>query len=195
MGYIFHLMGKSSSGKDTIYRELVKLEKDRLAPIVMYTTRPIRSGEMDHREYHFVDLDCYETMLREGRVIEERVYHTVHGDWHYFTADDGQIDLDEKNYLMIGTLESFLKLRDYYGEASVLPLYVEVEDKERLLRAIERESRQETPSYPEVCRRFLADDADFSEEKLAHAGITKRFENRDLAACLEEMRLYISGKI
>ena len=39
----------------------------------------------------------------------------------------------------------------------------------------------------ELCRRFLADEADFSEEKLSEAGIVKRFQNDDLERCLQEI--------
>ena len=65
-------------------------------------------------------------------------YHTMHGLWRYFTADDGQICLEKHSYLMIGTLEAYGKIRDYFGAESVKPLYVWVEDGERLARALER---------------------------------------------------------
>lgn len=67
------------------------------------------------------------------------MYQTVHGPWYYFTADDGQVDLEKNNYLGIGTLESYLKLKEYYGEDALCPLYVEVEDGIRLERALKRE--------------------------------------------------------
>jgi guanylate kinase len=99
------------------------------------------------------------------------------GKWHYFTVDDGQVDLDRHNYLMHGTLESFKKIRDYYGQDKVVPIYVEVEDGERLIRAIKREAAQEKPNYAEICRRYLADEADFSDEKIREADITTRYQN------------------
>ncbi len=66
-----------------------------------------------------------------------------------------------------------------------MPIYLEVEDGLRLVRALERERRQDEPKYAEMCRRFLADEEDFSEENLIKSGITERFCNEDLAACLE----------
>ena len=125
-------------------------------------------------------------------MIEERSYHTVHGIWTYFTADDGQVDLAGSDYLGIGTLESYLKLREYYGEEAVCPLYIEVEDGERLARALKRERSQLTPRYEEMCRRFLADQEDFSEEKIGAAGIQRRFQNVDLEECVEEIAAYIT---
>ena len=128
-----------------------------------------------------------------GKVIESRAYNTVYGIWTYFTADDGQIDLKNGNYLGIGTLESFQKMKCYYGKESVIPVYIEVEDGERLIRAIRREQEQETPKYKELCRRFLADEEDFSEEKIKEAEIQKRFVNDDLDLCVKNIIKYINS--
>ena len=51
-------------------------------------------------------------LKEDGKVIESRTYETVYGPWTYFTADDGQIADDEKNYLGIGTLESYIQLKN-----------------------------------------------------------------------------------
>lgn len=191
MGKIYFLAGKSSSGKDTIYRKLLECGSLGLNKLIPYTTRPIRAGEMDGREYFFTDEAGLEQLRQSGKVIEERVYHTFHGPWHYFTVADGQMDLAKRDYLMIGTLESFLAIRKYVGSGSVVPLYIEVDDGERLQRALDRERKQEKPKYEEMCRRFLADCEDFSEEKIAEAGIEKRFPNNSLELCLEEVKDYI----
>ncbi len=195
MGKIFCLIGKSVSGKDTIYRELFSDENFELKKVIPYTTRPIRDGEIEGREYHFVDDATAAAMEQAGKVIEKRTYHTVYGPWHYFTADDGQIVLSQDSYLVTGTLEMYLALRSYFGEEAVLPIYVEVEDGERLLRAIARERSQKQPKYEEMCRRFLADASDFSEEKLKEAGIERRFENIEFAKTLESIRSYIEASI
>ena len=129
-----------------------------------------------------------EQLEREGRIIELRAYDTVHGIWKYFTVNDDQIDLKNQDYLIIGTLESYLKIRDYFGKDKVVPIYIEVEDGERLSRALCRERMQENPKYEELCRRFLADAKDFSEEKLKEAGITRRFVNQDLDETEKEIR-------
>lgn len=191
MGKIFYIMGKSSSGKDTIYERLLEDEKLRLQPVVLYTTRPIRQGEMEGKEYHFVTRTQMEAWKKQGRIIEERDYDTVHGIWSYFTLDDGQIQLEKSSYLGIGTLESYQKMRDYYGDRVMCPIYIEVEDGERLKRAVKREEKQENPGYEELCRRFLADARDFSEANIRAAGIAKRFQNRVLEDCLEEIRAYL----
>lgn len=190
MGKIYCVMGKSSSGKDTVYKKLKEQYKEfRL--IVPYTTRPIREGEKDGVEYYFVDPEQFRAMKEDGKVIESRSYNTKCGIWTYFTADDGQIDLSAADYLLIGTLVSYQALREYFGEEAIVPVYLEVEDGLRLARALERERRQEKPKYVEMCRRFLADEEDFSEENLIKSGITERFGNEDFTECLNKIQRYI----
>ena len=185
MGRIFYIMGKSSSGKDTIYSRLLRDKEFGLKNVLLYTTRPVRQGEADGREYHFVDEERFRQFMDEGKVIEYRTYETVHGPWTYFTAG---------SYLAIGTLESYENMKRYFGEENVCPIYVEVEDGERLKRALAREELQEKPRYAEMCRRFLADTEDFSEENLERAGIKRRFQNVELESCMEEIREYIRSR-
>lgn len=191
MGKIFCIMGKSSSGKDTLYKQILEDETLHLLRIILYTTRPIRIGEKDGVEYFFVNQEKLSELEAKGKVIERRAYHTVHGIWNYFMVKDGQIQLEHQDYLMITTLEAYTKVRDYFGTDSVVPIYVEVEDGIRLQRALDRERMQTEPKYAELCRRFLADTDDFSEEKLQQAGIQKRFLNEDLAVACKEITSYI----
>ena len=187
MGKLFYVIGKSSSGKDTIFQRLLKEESLKLRPLVLYTTRPMRAGEEPGVQYHFTDEAGLKALQEQGKIIELRAYDTVYGVWKYFTADTEATDLESGDYLGIGVLESYKALRDYYGSERVVPLYIEVEDGERLQRALNRERAQEKPRYAEMCRRFLADSEDFSEEHIREAGIEKRFYNRDLDACMEEI--------
>lgn len=191
MGKMVYLMGKSSTGKDTVYKQLLKNPFLQLKKIVPYTTRPIRVGETEGEEYFFTDERGFENLKAQGKVIEDRAYHTYHGLWRYFTVDDGNIDLENNNYIIIGTLESYLKTREYFGKAKVLPILLEVDDGVRLQRALDRERRQENPKYEELCRRYLADAEDFSEEKIKKADITLRFSNENLEKCLSEIEEYL----
>ena len=184
-------MGKSASGKDKIYSILLADQELNLRKMVLYTTRPVREGEENGKQYFFTDDKKLEEFRESGKLIESRSYHTVHGIWTYFTADDGQVKLNEADYLAIGTLESYRKLKEYYGAENVLPIYIQVEDGERLRRALVREQKQEEPKYAEMCRRFLADQEDFSEENIADAEIGIRFENTDLDICVKNISDYI----
>lgn len=188
-------MGKSASGKDTLFQKILRDDALGLRTIVTHTTRPIRSGERDGKEYFFSTQEEFQKALAAGKVIEHRAYDTAYGIWYYYTEDDGQIDLSRYSYILIGTLESFSALRTYFGKESVVPVLIEVDDGERLQRALNRERSQKQPKYAEMCRRFLADENDFSEENMKKAGIGRVFINDDQHRCLEEIRKFIREKI
>ena len=194
MGKIFYLMGKSSSGKDTIYNKLLQNKKLNLQKIVLYTTRPIRAGEENGIHYYYVDEKKTDELIKAGKVIELRAYDTFYGVWKYFTVCDDQIDLEKSDYLMIGTIESFQKTKAYFGSERVVPIMIELDDGVRLQRALDRERKEEHPRYEEMCRRFLADSIDFSPEKKKEAGIEKEFYNQNLEECLCEIEAYILSK-
>lgn len=192
---LFYLMGKSASGKDTIYKKLMEREGLSLKALVPYTTRPIRSGEVDGKDYHFSTVEELESLKEAGRVIEHRTYHTVHGDWHYFTVAEISREEAVKNaeqYIAIGTPESYGKILEYYGKEICRPIYICLDDGERLSRALTRERSQKEPKYKELCRRFLADDEDFREEVLKELQIDRQFENNDLEETVENIASYIT---
>lgn len=185
---IMYLMGKSSSGKDTIYK-ILKTKLD-VNLYVLYTTRPIRTGEQEGVDYRFLtenELEKY-----NDKIIESRTYQTVHGPWTYATILDEQFDTD-KDLLMTGTLESYIKVKEFFEKdktKTIIPIYIEVEDGIRLERALKREKEQQNPKYEEMCRRFIADCKDFSEENILKAGINARFENINVEECVEKIIEY-----
>lgn len=183
MGKLFVIMGKSATGKDSLYQKIVEDFPD-LKEVVTYTTRPIRAGETYGKEYFFVTEEELHEMQEAGKIIECRQYQTVHGPWYYFTANDGQIDLSKGDYILITTLEGYCKLEPFFGIRQVVPIYIEVDDFERIQRALKREKEQKTPCVAELCRRFLADEEDFSEEKLEETGIEIRVQNNDFREAL-----------
>ena len=194
MHRIFYLIGKSASGKDSILAALLRDRTLKLNEIVQYTTRPIRDGEQEGREYHFITDEERLAFEKAGKIVECRTYHTVHGEWRYMMIDDGQVDLSKKDYAAVGTVESYKKVREYYKDA-VVPVYIYVETGERLQRALERERNHANPKYAEMCRRFLADEADFDEAHLKDAGLMNEdgtyvsaYENADFETCVGAIR-------
>ena len=159
MGILFCLVGKSGSGKDTLYRAILERAQGEIAPVVLWTTRPRRSQEQEGREYHFVTEETMRRMECQGRVLEKRAYETMAGTWYYFTAD---FSLDGGDYLMINTPQGVEALRHRFGREQVIPCYLRVEEGELLRRSLLREERQQTRRYGELCRRFLADQQDFA---------------------------------
>lgn len=181
---IYYLMGKSASGKDSIFHKL--LEKGHFQRLIPYTTRPMREGEAEGQEYHFISEEEFEKLISTGEMAEHRIYDTVFGKWYYGTVLPEETER-RKRYLAIGTLESYLQLKEKLGERGIFPLYIEVPDEIRLERAFLRQEGGGKKTKEEILRRFKADDEDFSEEKLAQAGIRKRYQNRNLAECTREI--------
>jgi guanylate kinase len=191
---IYFIMGKSSTGKDTVFKRLQEQKELGLTAIIPYTTRPIRVKEKNGSEYFFTDEAGYQELKQQGKIIESRAYETYYGLWRYFTVNDGQFDfnLNSRARIMIGTLESYIQVKEYFSTCIVVPILIELDDGIRLQRALEREMRQENPKYEEMCRRFLADASDFADELINKAGIDHRFNNEDLERCEAEIIDYIS---
>ena len=195
MGKIVYIMGKSSTGKDTIYRTILSEKSIDLKKIIPYTTRPIRLGEENGVQYYFTDEQGFLKLNQEGKVIEQRSYDTCYGLWRYFTVNDESLDLENNNYIIIGTLESYEKTAEYFGKEKLLPVLIELDDGVRLQRALNREKKQKVPKYEEMCRRYLADSQDFCTENIKKAGITKTFYNDNLKHCTREIIEYIEKNL
>ena len=184
MNRIFCLVGKSCSGKDTLYSHILE-RYPRLVPVVPCTTRPRRPGEVDGQTYRFVTHEELQQYEERGQVVEKREYHTTQGLWIYFTL---RFELNTDR-ITITTLEGARTLTDCYGPQAVRVVYLHVDDRTRLLRYIDRESRQAHPDYGEVCRRFLADQADFSQEQLDQFPRLYSIDTgRDVESCLEQWK-------
>ncbi len=68
-GVLFVLSSPSGAGKSTIARKLLEAHPE-LGVSVSATTRPIRPGEVDGRDYHFVDLEQFRQMVSDGAFLE-----------------------------------------------------------------------------------------------------------------------------
>lgn len=195
---LFYIMGKSASGKDTLYKLLMDKFKGELSPLVIHTTRPIRNGETNGIEYYFDDELEFHRLKNNGRILEERSYEVIfnseHTTWYYYTVNDHQFGCG-KNLLGIGTLESYQSIRNQFG-SNVIPIFIDVSNPaDRLRRAIDRESAQQKPNFVELCRRFIADEEDFSYDNLSANNITKTFYNENIDCCVKEVQQYINQKL
>ena len=63
-----------------------------------------------------------------------------------------------------------------------------MDDGVRLERALKRERAEKYPNYNELCRRFLADSQDFSDEKLKAYNIKKSYVNDNLSECINTIK-------
>ena len=193
MGTLFCILGKSSVGKDTLFKSIVEDEAIGIAPIIPHTTRPKRESEVDGIHYHFVSEPFMEQLERENKIIEKRQYDTVNGVWHYFTA---AFDIaSDQNFITITTPYALGKLAQKVGKENIAVVYLQADDNVRLARSIARESREKQPNYSEVCRRYLADEEDFKSANL-FCGFTLFTidANQDPAACLSQFKDILKGR-
>lgn len=160
---IVFFIGKSGSGKDTFLMK--SLEIYQVEPIVLLTTRPMREGEVNGREYHFISDEKMNLLQKKDLLIERRDYNTVHGIWSYATGMEA-INLYDYNYLTANTWQGYSQFLKYYSKESLAPIYFELDDGVRLERALMREKKSGNGKYAEMCRRYLADEADFTKEML-----------------------------
>ena len=185
MGRIFCIVGKSASGKDTLYRAVLSGPPPRPDPVLPCTTRPMRDGERDGVDYRFVTAECLREMEAAGQVVEKREYYTVQGLWTYFTP---AFTLEpDRDRLLITTPEGVRSIAARYGADRVRTVLLDLDDRTRIHRCVEREDAQNRPDYEELCRRFLADQRDFAEERVADLPNLYRVDSsRPLAVCLSD---------
>ena len=107
-------IGKSAAGKDTLMSQLVA--SGTSSPVVSYTTRPMREGEVNGREYVFVTRDEFTKLESDGKILESRSYDTlVNGNpdtWYYGSP---VIDPEEKDWSAIVDIKGAKQYIEKYG--------------------------------------------------------------------------------
>lgn len=184
---IYFLVGQSSTGKDTIKAELLSTMPN-LKDYTYCTTRPMRDGEVDGREYFFKTHEEYEKDLASGVVIENRVYN-FNGNLpvvYYSLAKE----IDEESYIVVGTPNMCHSYIEYYGSDIVKPIFIVVPDRERLIRAIKREDNNKG-NYKEVARRFYDEFNEYTTENILSLQGVVYVNNDYLEDCVEDIRCII----
>lgn len=77
-GSLIIISSPSGGGKGTLIRE-VRRRMSGIGLSVSYTTRQMRDGEENGREYHFVDRDRFEALIESGEFLEHAL---VHGNYY-----------------------------------------------------------------------------------------------------------------
>lgn len=154
------LCGMSGSGKDYTMRKMVN---NGYIPIVSWTSRPMREGEIDGREYHFCDYKEFQYLIKNDKLIEYRSYNTLLNGkediWYYGTLKE-KLDRD-KDYVVILDLIGAKAVKEYYKDYETEVIYIYCDDNIRKERAKKRGGFDEI----EWNRRLERDKIDFREEK------------------------------
>jgi guanylate kinase len=179
---IFCIIGKSGTGKDSVFRRVIKNKELNLSPVILHTTRPIRVNETDGFSYYFVNEIPPNVIYKQTFNV---IKNGVNDVWEYALVDDGQIDLSKSSYLLITTVEGYEKIREKFSSSNVVALMIEVPEKIRIERLMKREVKQEKKNIKEINRRIKADSLDFSPERTKE--IKNRFMNVNLGRVVREI--------
>lgn len=161
MGKIYCLLGKSSAGKDSLLNLMVDMGFKR---VVSHTSREKRSNEIEGRDYYFVTSQKMLQMIENDEFVETRSYNVIGGEVWYYGVSKNEINLGlGGNYACVVDGQGFKTLRNYYGKDNVIGIYLYVNNRERLLRALNR-CKVDDKAVDEIVRRYIKDDEDFTNE-------------------------------
>lgn len=184
---IFVLVGQSNTGKDSLMNVLLSDTSMNLERFLYCTTRPKRESEVDGREYWFKTESQYYEDIKSGGVVESRSYALRDKTVMYYTLD--YID-QSKDYIVTGTINQCISYIDYYGVDIVKPIRVLVSDYDRLLRGISRE-RSNHEDYYEVCRRFMDEFEEYTEQNFSRINFLATVENNNFEKCCSLLKSII----
>ena len=186
MRKIFAIMGKASTGKDT----LTKMLNERLEmPIALsFTTRPPRVGEQQGVEYNFITDKDFWDLHGCGLLAEYTSYNVADGDTWYYGLTREELEKDEY-ILVIVNPDGLEQLIEIYGDR-ICSILIDAPADVRIKRYLDRDKVTEVKAE-ECCRRFLADNKMFKNIEVDY--IVDNSEN--LETSLEELIKIIKGEI
>lgn len=190
MDKLFVILGKASSGKDTILKEVIKdLYKTDIA--ISFTTRPIRDGEVEGREYNFISTNEFNELFEAGQIAEHTSYNVVGGDiWLYGLT---RAELEKNKFVAVITNpEGLEQLKKIYGD-KVVSILIDANGKDRVFRYLNREENVSNLKVAECCRRFLADEKDFEGLEPNHLVINNGDINDAIKQVKSIMRITIGN--
>ncbi len=186
---VIAIIGKAGSGKDTILQEVLKrapqVVKDEypeggcteLKEIISCTTRPKRECEIEGVNYYFFT----DEEFAEKVVNDEFAEVSNFNNWWYGTLIESLSA--EKRNIGVFNLDGIHSLLEHPQINLMAVYYIEVSDKQRLIRQLTREY---SPNVQEIIRRYQADDKDFQSYNLDFEYTTlHNEEEEDLMNCVE----------
>lgn len=195
-GLMFVLSSPSGAGKTTLSRRLLERESGDVAMSVSVTTRPMRPGEVDGRDYHFIDAPTFNSMVARGELLE----HALVFDHHYGTPKrhvmdalaagrDVLFDIDWQ-----GTRQLAQSCRADLVSVFILPptlhelerrLRVRAQDSEAVVQKRMAKATQEISHWEEYDYVVVNNNLDAALDhiqKILHAERFKRIRQTDLSA-------------
>lgn len=147
------LLGKTSSGKDTVLNRLVA--RYDYKKLVTYTTRPMRDGEEQDVTYHFLSEDDFKQKIENRFFAEWKTYNTEFGIWFYGTALDDLENADDKSIIIL-TPQGYFDIKNKLSN-NVVSVYISANNKTIKKRLLKRGDDRN-----EAQRRLEHDNKDFA---------------------------------
>lgn len=157
------ILGKSNSGKTTLFKEAFT---DPYKKLVTMTTRPKRPNEIEGQDYYFVSDESFDYLKSCGRIIAPRIFINADGDAWQYGIPAHLIELEEKQIIILdpaGYKELVKSLENY--PKKIISIFIECPDHIRIDRAVKRGDNEN-----EIIRRIDSDQSDF-------AGIIERADH------------------
>lgn len=145
------LVGASASGKTEVAKMLFRLFQMR--KVITHTTRPMRKGEKDGVDYHFVDEETFLDLDSKNYFVEKTNYNgNFYGTSRTELGDNKVLIVDPRG------LQSFLALND----PSIVSFFMDVSKETRRLRILKRGD-----DLASAIKRIQTDETEFSKESVA----------------------------
>lgn len=125
------IIGKTSTGKDTIAKYLGS--KYGVSPVVSYTTRPARAGEVNGREHFFIDEDT----MKRIRATKDVIAYTKFNDTEYCATLSSLGTNGVKSYIIDPVGYDYL-IKNFGAKLDIVSLYIKASDKTIIDRALKR---------------------------------------------------------
>ena len=153
------LTGKTCSGKNLVRDKLVN--EHGFKSLITYTTRPMRSGEIQDVTYHFISEEEFEQKVKENFFVEWKSYKTNEGTWYYGSSDSDIAKADNKTVTIL-TPDGIRDVISYGYNPIVIYIYSNLDTIKHRLKLRKDDEK-------EAERRIASDIVDFRNvDKLAN---------------------------
>lgn len=199
-GLMFVLSSPSGAGKTTLSRKLLATEEG-VALSISVTTRPMRPGEVNGKDYHFITEAEFHRMVARGDLLE----HATVFDYHYGTPRAQVMDALESGHDVLfdidwqGTRQLAERCREDLVSVFILPptldelerrLRVRAQDSEAVVQKRMAKATQEISHWEEYDYVVVNEDMDKAMnhiQRILHAERFKRWRQLDIAAFVKNL--------
>ena len=153
------LAGPSGVGKDAALAELRRRDPGRHFPVTV-TTRPIRPGEEQGREYHFIDRRTFQETWLEGEFLETAL---VHGSWYGTPRNEIETPLCHgMDVILKIDVQGARQVRKIYPQA--VGIFMLPESMDQLRQRLEQRQDRDIEARLETAGREIALAQEFDHQ-------------------------------